>query len=300
MPRRCVMAYLERVGRNEAFPFYLSVMYAFVNNRFVLLKDAVVPVNDLAINRGYGIFDFFKTIKGKPVFLDDHLDRFYRSATSLRLPVSLSRDKLKEVLIELIERNGVENSGIRITLTGGASFDGYSIGVPNLIISQQAFSPVPRELAEKGIALLSLEHQRQVPAAKTIDYLTPILLQPKLVEAGADDFLYHKGGIISECPRANIFAVLDDDTLITHATNVLSGITRNKLLTLAAPYYKIEEGSVNLNDLISAKEAFITSTTKGVLSIASIDGRLIGTQNRPVSTHLSALLHEAVQRSIND
>jgi D-alanine transaminase/branched-chain amino acid aminotransferase len=281
-------------------PFYLSAMYAFVNDRFVLLKEAAIPATDLAINRGYGIFDFFKTIGGKPVFLDDHLDRFYRSADSLRLPVSLSRSGLKAVLTELMERNGLDYSGVRLTLTGGCSEDGYSIGVPNLIISQQALLPLPAAISQQGIALLLLNHQRQLPNVKTIDYLTPIWLQPRLATAGANDFLYHKDGVISECPRANVFVVLNENRIVTPKSFVLSGITRSKLLVLATPYYTIEETDITLDEITTAKEVFITSTTKGVLPVASIDGKGIGSGTQSVSSHLSHLLQKAVQDSIRD
>lgn len=276
-------------------------MYAFVNDRFVLAKDAVVPATDLAINRGYGVFDFFRTIGDKPVFLEDHLNRFFGSAAFLRLPVSVNKESLKSVLSELIHRNSIGDSGIRLTLTGGASADGYSIGEPNLIITQQRLPLVPDAFREQGIRLVSVAHQRPLPMVKSIDYLFPIWLHPFILNDDADDALYHDyGHIISECPRANIFAITADDRVITPAQGMLEGITRGKLLQLAAPYYQVEERVVTLAELLMAKEGFVTSTTKGVMPVAAINKQPLGNGDRSVSSHLAALLNDAVQRSIND
>src|SRR5690349_1481328 len=101
----------------------MNKQYVFVNDIFFEAGGAALFVNDLAIQRGYGVFDFFKTIDGRPVFLDDHLERFYHSAEAMRLPVYKTRAQFKTVLFELMRKNGLPNSGIKITLTGGYSTD---------------------------------------------------------------------------------------------------------------------------------------------------------------------------------
>src|SRR5439155_7787550 len=95
-------------------------------------------------------------------------------------------------------------------------------------------------------------------------------------EADANDVLYHSGGLITECPRANFFIVTHDNKLVTPANNILKGITRSEILKIAAAEIKVEERDLYLEELSSAKEAFITSTTKHVLPVAKIDSRQIG------------------------
>jgi len=73
-------------------------MFSFVNDAFVEAEHAAISVADLAINPGYGIFDFCKTVNGKPVFLDDHLGRFYRSAAQLRLSIPYDTAVLSSIL----------------------------------------------------------------------------------------------------------------------------------------------------------------------------------------------------------
>ncbi len=52
-------------------------MWAYINHNFIAANNATISINDLALQRGYGIFDFFKTINHSPIFLDDHLNRLY-------------------------------------------------------------------------------------------------------------------------------------------------------------------------------------------------------------------------------
>src|SRR5215218_5208589 len=110
--------------------------WAFLNEDFVLEENARLQFRDLAIQRGYGVFDFFKLIENTPLFLDEHLHRFFYSAAEMHLPVHKTAKELKAIINELIEKNSLPHSGFRITLTGGYSQDGYQLAKPNLIISQ--------------------------------------------------------------------------------------------------------------------------------------------------------------------
>ena len=265
---------------------------------FVLINDELLPaskasllVNDLAIQRGYGIFDFFKTLQGAPVFYEDHLDRFFHSAEQLRLPVGKDRAALKARLQTLMEKNRLPDSGIRLTLTGGYSPDGYSLAQPNLVVTQQPLQLPTRELFQKGIRLVSYPHQRQLPDTKTIDYLMAIWLQPFIKDNGADDVLYHRDGIVAECPRSNFFLVTAEDTLVTPARNILRGIIRMKLLEIGRRQLRVEERDITLEETGMAKEAFITSTTRHILPVLQLDGRPIGNgQPGKISAWLSAEL----------
>ena len=191
----------------------------------------------------------------------------------MNMNVDLNRDRLKEIIQQLINKNNIPDSGIRITLTGGYSEDGYSLAKPNLLISQTAFI-FNTENFNKGIRLVTYNHQRQLQHIKTIDYLQAIRLQPFIKENSADDVLYHNANAIRECPRSNFFIVNENDEVLTPSKNVLRGITRKKILQFSE--FNIKEADINLKDIDDAKEAFITSTTKNVLPVLKIDGKMIG------------------------
>jgi D-alanine transaminase/branched-chain amino acid aminotransferase len=251
----------------------MSERYISVNGEMVKENSLSISASDLAIQRGYGIFDFLVTVNGKPIFLDDHIARFYTSAKLMHLPVSLNQSDLIEAIDQLMRKNNLPNSGIRMTLTGGNSPDGYSIGKPNLIISQSPYT-YQNQVFEKGLKLITNEHQRQLPFIKTIDYLKAIYLQPTIKAAGADDVLYYFNGLVTECPRANFFMVNEQGEVLTPKENILHGVTRKHILKLKG--YTIREAYINIEMLASAKEAFISSSTKNILPVTSIGGKQIG------------------------
>jgi len=251
----------------------MSENYSIINTDFVLKNEASILISDLSIQRGYGVFDFFRTINNKPVFLEDHLDRFFYSASKMQLDQHLNRIEIKQFVHQLIEKNNISDSGIRITLTGGYSEDGYSLAKPNLLITQSAFT-FNTEIFNKGIKLITFNHQRQLPSVKTIDYLMAIHLQPFIKSQNADDVLYHHENEITECPRSNFFMVNEKDEILTPSKNILKGITRKNILSFSD--LDVKETVVTLKDIKTAKEAFITSTTKNVLPVFEIDGKTIG------------------------
>jgi len=251
----------------------MNRIYSIINGHLVLKSEASILISDLSIQRGYGIFDFFRTIKNQPIFLEDHLDRLFYSASEMNLDSSLNRLELKSFIQQLIEKNNLGDSGIRITVTGGYSEDGYSLAKPNLLITQTEFT-FNRENFFKGIKLKTFEHQRQLPSVKTIDYLMAIRLQTFLKENNADDILYHHQNNITECPRSNFFIVTGKDEVLTPAKNVLEGITRKKILGLSD--FDVKEANLTVEDLQEAKEAFISSTTKNILPVLAIDGKMVG------------------------
>lgn len=250
-------------------------MFVLVNDSIISQEEATLKITDLSIQRGYGIFDFLKTVGGKPVFFEDHLDRFYSSAEQMRLPVKQKRNELTDLLFELIGKNKLSESGVRITLTGGYSPDGFNIASEsNIIVTQQDFV-INRDF-EKSIGLMTYEYQRQFASAKTLDYLKAIWLQPVLKEKGADDILYHDNGVLRECPRANFFLINEKEEVLTSKSNILKGVTRKHILKFANHNFKIDERELNMDDLRHAKEAFISSTTKNILPVTKVDGKVLG------------------------
>jgi len=268
--------------------------WIFLNHSFLPEEEAVLHVSDLSIQRGYGVFDYLKIINNEPIFLNEHLHRLEYSANELGLSLNISQSELQTIIEELISRNKMGTSGIRLTLTGGYSKDGYTISDANLIIQQQALTLPDADAFKKGIKLVTYEHVRQLPHVKSINYLMGIWLQKYIQQNQANDVLYHWNGIISECPRANIFIVTHNDILVTPSQNILKGITRQKLLHLASGFMQCEEREINRDELYNCKEAFITSTTKQVMPVTAVDSHIInhGTPGRVAHTLLD-LLHQA-------
>ncbi|MBL6444895.1 aminotransferase class IV [Fulvivirga sp. 29W222] len=261
-------------------------MFCFVNNDLVRQQDARIGITDLSIIRGYGIFDFFRLKDNVPLFIDEHLDRFFISAGKVFDEVQLKRGELEARIRQLIEVNEIPVSGIRVVLTGGYSPDGYSIGKPNLIITQEYIEFPSEESYGLGVKLITYPYLRELSEIKTINYMTGIWMRKEIARAGAFDVLYHHNGLVCELTRSNFFIVNQENEIITPDRNILRGITRRKVLGIARKQFKVYEAPVSLEDLNSAKEAFLTGTTKKVLPVTHIDDFVIGDGRVGVITKL--------------
>jgi len=262
-------------------------MSVYLNNKFIEDDQAYLHVSDLSIQRGYGIFDFLRTMDGAPLFMDDHLDRFYASADAMHLPVKKSREELSSVIHELIKKSSLSEAGIRITLTGGYSTDSYQIAEPNLVITCNPVKISTQNDFEKGVSIITHEYQRELPHVKSINYLMAVWLQPLLKDKQADDLLYHRNNIITEFPRSNVFIVTAGNKLVTPARNVLKGITRKNILSLAKEIAQVEERDIIVEELSDAPEVFLTATTKKIMPVIRINNKMVGNgKPGPVTTKL--------------
>lgn len=268
-------------------------MISFVNNQFIALQDASIPVSDLGLQRGYAIFDFLRVKGQQPLFLDAHIDRLFRSLERMRLTIGYSKEQLKAIISELINKNKLSYSGIRITVTGGASSDVYTPAEPHIIIVQQTITPPPDAFMVSPYKLATHAYRRQMPEVKSTDYLMAIWLQPWIQEQGAADVLYQWEGSITECPRANFFLVSPNNTLITPDNGMLKGITRANILSVAQTFMSVEERAVTLEDVRQAKEAFISSSTKRITPVTAVDDVLFtGYTEESVTARLFELLQK--------
>lgn len=254
----------------------MSNRIAYINGQFIEEEKASLHISDLAILRGYGVFDFFRTVNHVPLFIEDHLDRFFHSASGMYLKAGTTREELKSIIHDLIKTNNIPVSGIRILLTGGCSSDSLEISAPNLIITQQKLPPWSPALFEKGVKVITHEYVRELPDIKTTHYMMGVWLQQKIKQHNATDVLYHQNDEVSEFPRSNFFIVTKDDIVVTPEKNILGGITRMKILELARKNFGAEERKITIENIRNAKEAFMTSTTKRILPIVQIDDMLIG------------------------
>lgn len=145
--------------------------FTWINGEYIASSTASLKVTDLAIQRGYGVFDFFRLrqpntnpisntskerpmapVPCKPFLLAHYLDRFYNSAQGLNLEVPLDRNELTQVIYQFIERNQLTDHGIKIILTGGYGEDYYTPLEPNLIIQAHQIKLPPLEKIPKRVS----------------------------------------------------------------------------------------------------------------------------------------------------
>lgn len=251
--------------------------YCYLNGEIVLQAEATLGITDLTLLRGHGVFDYFVFDQYGPRFIDDYLNRFFNSAAHLHLKAPVNKATLRQGVYDLIAANKHESGGIRLVLTGGYADDGYTPTIGNIIILQYPFPHVPKEMYEKGARVATFLHQRELPLAKSLSYMTGIKLLPWLKENNAHYPLYHDGTYLRESDRSNFFLVGSAGQLITSKDKILEGITRSKIIDLAHKYQiPIEIREVAISELFTAKEVFFTSSIKEAIPITYIDGKAVG------------------------
>jgi len=247
------------------------IKYYNINGEIVPIEKAVINVRDLGFLRGYSVFDFFRIYNRRPVFIEDHLARLEKSTNELGLELPYSKSELVEKIVALAKANEMENGGIKIILTGGYSLDGFSPTKPNFVMLASQLPTYDESFYTKGVKLMAYEYIRETPYTKTTNYLKPISIQQEIKEAEAFDVLYHDGVYISESARSNFFIVNHEGTIITPDKDALEGITRKHVLEIAKKHFKVEIRPVSIKETMAAREAFMTSSTKGVMPVRQVD-----------------------------
>lgn len=250
----------------------------YVDGKFVQDSEAVLPINDLGLLRGYGCFDFMRTYHGRVIFIKDHVRRLLSSAAQLGLDLPWSESEIAQLVQETLKRNPPVESNIRILVTGGPSPDFITPqGKPRIAIMVAPLSHYPPGWYSEGAKVITVPYSRSVPGAKSTDYLRAIMVLAEARRKEAIEAVYRDPeGWVREGTTSNIFA-FNGDRLITPDQNVLRGITRQKVIGLAQERYPVDLRELQYGELITAHEVFITSSNRLIVPIVQIDEHRIGT-----------------------
>ncbi|HYB00502.1 MAG TPA: aminotransferase class IV [Ktedonobacteraceae bacterium] len=248
----------------------------YVGGRWVHPDSATISMNDVAVLRGYSVFESLRTYDRRPFHLDQHLARLYHSARLIELEIPWSSEQITEVVLETIARNSYRHAAIRLLVTGGESEDGIlPSGKPVLAILISPLGERDMERFAKGCKLITTKLHRISPEAKTTNYIAAIRALKEAVRRGASDALFvNERDHVLEATRSNFF-IFRRDTLITPRRGILLGITRNVVLELARSMYVIEERPILLQELALSDEAFITSSSKEITPVVQIEDLII-------------------------
>ena len=249
----------------------MSIYY--IDGEYVEAQAACLPVDDLSILRGFGVFDFLRTYGGRPFHLQDHLARLKRSAELIGLGLGRPLAEIADIVGETLRRCAHAEANIRIVVTGGSSPDCFlPAGRPRLLVLVTALAPLPAAWQQEGVGIVTIPYSRYLPNAKSINYIPAIHAMQDARRQGAVEALYVKpDGRVTEFTTSNLFAVIDG-RLLTPETDLLPGITRQVVLDLDLPL-PAQIGDLTLEALHGAEEVFLTSSTKEVVPVVRIDRR---------------------------
>lgn len=264
--------------------------WVWVNGGFVRSEDLRVHYFTHALHYGSGVFEGIRcygTDRGPALFrLRDHMERLLRSAGFYRMRPGRSVEELCAAAVETVRRNGVADGYVRpLAFFGEGSIHlAPCVSCPTEVLI--AVRPLGAYLGAEGVARgvkVTISSWRKFdrsmlpPTIKGCGhYMNSILAAQEAAERGAAEaILLNADGTVAEATGENVFFV-KDGVLVTNgdASNILPGITRDSVLTLA-----VDAGipcvirPFRLAELLAADEAFMTGTAAEVTPIASIDGR---------------------------
>ena len=249
----------------------------YIGGQWVHPDKATISINDMAVLRGYSVFESLRTYNFRPFHLDEHLERLYRSAIMIDMEIPWSSKQVADIVREIIARNTYQNASIRLLVTGGESEDGIlPSSNPLLVVMITPLGERDMEQFSRGSKLITTKLQRISPEAKTANYIAAVRALKEASRRNAADALFvNEREHVLEATRSNFF-IFRGDTLVTPRRGILIGITRNIVLELAQSLYGVEERPILLEELALADEAFITSSAKEITPVVQIDDLIIG------------------------
>lgn len=258
----------------------------YVDGRYLPADQAMIPVDDLAILRGIGVFDLLRTYNGKPLFLKEHVTRLRHSARQISLDMPWSHEEVCDIVRETLSRNQLEEANIRIIVTGGSSPDFITpAGKPRLVVLVTPLPKLPQWWYRDGVKVITMRAERHIPGAKSIDYLPAAMaLRQAEAQAAIEAIYLDRNGNALEGATSNIFAFINDK-LVTPGKGILSGITRKAVLEVAQNIFSIEIRDLSKKELFAAQEVFLTGTNKGLVPVVQIDNTPIGDGRPGKRTH---------------
>jgi len=262
-------------------------MKIYLNGKFVDQSEATVSVFDHGLLYGDGVFEGIRSYGGLVFKLREHIDRLFESAHTIMLKVPMTREELIEVIRQSLRVNKLRDAYIRVVVTrgeGDLGLDPRKCSRPTVFVIADKIELYPKSLYERGLELITVATQRNVPEAlnpqiKSLNYLNNILAKIEAITAGFEEaIMLSSSGYVTECTGENLF-IIKGRSLLTPPPyiGVLRGITRQSVMDLAAGLrLEVREELLTRHDLFNADECFLTGTAAEIVPVVKIDGRAIG------------------------
>lgn len=254
----------------------------YLNGEFLPIEEARVPVLDRGFIFGDGVYEMLPVYSRHPFRLQEHIRRLEQSLAALRIDNPHSEAEWQALLLALIDKNDAEDQSLYLQVTRGPAPRDHAFperSVPTVFIMSNPLVVSTAAQVAQGIAAISTVDIRWDRCdIKAISLLPNVLMRQMAVDAGAVEAVMFRDGILTEGAASNILAV-DDGVILAPPKDqhMLPGITYDLILELAAANaIPVEIGYFDEARIRAADELWITSSTKEVLAIVTLDGRPIG------------------------
>jgi D-alanine transaminase len=259
-------------------------MTVYLNGRFMPIEEATVPVLDRGFIFGDGVYEVIPVYSRRAFRMTEHLRRLQHSLDGIKLNNPHSEDEWTNILNEIIKRNAPDDQYLYLHITRGVAKRDHAFPnppvPPTVFVLSNPLTTPPAELLQNGISCITVVDNRWLRCdIKSIALLPNVLLRQAAVEAGcAEAILIRDDAFLTEGAASNIFVVKNGTLLAPPKDNLmLPGITYDVILELAAangiPY---EVRRITKAEVFGADELLLSSSTKEVLAITTLDGKPVG------------------------
>lgn len=255
----------------------------YLNGEFMPLETARVPVLDRGFIFGDGVYEVIPVYSRHPFRLPEHLKRLQHSLDGIRLANPMSEAGWTGLIRDIVARNADEDQSVYLQVTRGIARRDHAFpkdATPTVFMMSSPLVTPPADQVNNGVPAITGTDYRWLKCdVKSISLLGNCLLRQSAVDADAAEVVLFRDGYLTEASASNVF-VVKTGRLIAPPKNhlVLPGITYDVVLELAAANgIPLEVREVPEQEVKTADELWLTSSTKEVLAIVSLDGRPVGT-----------------------
>ncbi|HAZ18811.1 MAG TPA: D-amino acid aminotransferase [Clostridiales bacterium] len=268
----------------------------YYNGKIGLIEEMSVPMTDRGCYFGDGVYDATYSIHHIIWDLDAHVDRFFHSASLLKIKPTHTPEELKSLLRALVCMVDDGEQFVYFQWTRGSGLRNHLFpgGCANLWVML-----TPKSLVNlyQPARMITMEDTRYLHCnIKTINLLPAVMGAQAAAEAGCEECLFHRGNVVTECAHSNAY-ILINGTLITHPANhfILNGISRqNILLTCRKQGIPYEERPFTLQEAFEADELMYSSAGSLCVPVQTLDGKPVGGKNPRILRELQDALLSAV------
>ena len=254
----------------------------YLNGSFIPIEDARISVLDRGFIFGDGVYEVIPVYSHRPFRLTEHLRRLQKSLDGIQLKNPFTDIEWKELVEQIIANNEGDDQYLYLHITRGVAPRDHSFPkgvIPTVFIMSVPLVIASKELIATGVSAITAYDNRWLRCdIKAISLLPNVLLRQMAVDSDATETLLLRDGFLTEGSASNIFVVKNNLLLVPPKSHLmLPGITYDVVLELADKYqipYEIRE--IPENDLRTADEILLTSSTKEIMSITLLDGKKVG------------------------
>ncbi|MES2678117.1 MAG: aminotransferase class IV [Pseudomonadota bacterium] len=253
---------------------------SFLNQEFLPHNQCFVHIEDRGFQFADGVYEVILWKNNKLIDSDWHLQRLFRSLGELEIQFNQTKEQLEKIIFELFAKNNLSDGSVYLQITRG-------VAPRQPFLPQDCFATICATVLPlkdidltKGLNVITHQDIRwQRCDIKSIALLASSWIRQKAFDLEVDDAILVRDGFITEATFANVFIVDEENNLRTHQADnfVLCGITRNRIIDLAKKNgITVLEQKFTVQEMLQAKEVFLSSTTLFVRPVVKIDEQIIG------------------------